>query len=189
LLRDKASGEALNHNGTRKIIGFGMESNPIKRSERFERFSSILGSAGLRPALADLLSATDYRFIAIFRFNQDRANAALFYDREQPDVVAVDEVPASATYCCFARDAKGAFVTADALADPRLTEHVAREQVRAYFGVPIMTPEGEILGTLCHYDVVPRDPEQIDLPLICEIASALEQGRLVPPYPNSGAVH
>ena len=160
-----------------------MELERQGRAERFQRFSSLLENAGLRPALADLLSASDYRFIAIFRFNADRANAALFYDREHPDVLGVDEIPASATYCCFARDARGAFVTANALLDPRLTGHVAREHVQAYFGVPIMTPEGEILGTLCHYDLVPRDPEQIDLSLICEIASALEQGKHVPPYP------
>ncbi len=153
------------------------------RAGRFAEFSKILASDGLRPALADLLSDTDYRFIAIFRFNGDRATAAVFYDRENPDVLRVDEVPAKATYCCYARDAKGAFVTANALLDARLEGHVAREHVQAYCGVPIMTPEGEILGTLCHYDLVPRDPAQIDLELICQIASALEQGDHVPPYP------
>jgi GAF domain-containing protein len=162
-----------------------MDSSPVRASERFARFSAILGSSGLRPALADLLEYTDYRFIAIFRFNGERANAAVFVDRENPDVLSVDEVPASATYCCFARDARGAFVTANSMEDPRLVAHVAREHVRAYCGVPIMTPEGEILGTLCHYDLIPRDPAQIDLPLMCEIASALEQGGHVPPYPTT----
>ncbi|MFZ4285249.1 GAF domain-containing protein [Variovorax sp. HJSM1_2] len=154
------------------------------RAARFAKFSRMLAAQGLRPALADLLMATDYRFIAIFRFNGDRATAAVFYDRENPAVLRVDEVPAKATYCCYARDAKGAFVTANALLDARLQGHVAREHVQAYCGVPIMTPEGEILGTLCHYDLVPRDPAQIDLELLCEIASALEQGAHVPPYPG-----
>lgn len=154
-------------------------------AERFSTFSALLDKQGLRPALADLLSPTAYRFIAIFRFNGDRANAAVFYDRENPDLLAVDEVPASATYCTFAREDRAPFITADALADHRLDKHVAREQVRAYCGVPIMTPEGEILGTLCHYDVVPRDPGQIDLALMCEISSAIEQRRLVPEYPSA----
>lgn len=160
-----------------------MEFSQSQTADRFARFSALLASQGLRLALADVLSTSDYRFIAIFRFNGDRANAAVFFDRENPEVVRVDEVPAKATYCCYARDARGAFVTADALIDARLDGHVAREQVRSYCGVPIMTPEGEILGTLCHYDLVPRDPEQIDLELMCEIASALEQGGHVPPYP------
>ncbi len=152
-------------------------------AERFAKFSATLQSAGLRAALAEQLLHTDYRFIAIFRFDGERADAALYYDRENPEVLRAEEVPASATYCVFARRSRSPFVTDDAMADERLTGHVAREQVRAYCGVPIMTPEGEILGTLCHYDVVPRDAQQIDLALMCEIASALEQRQLVPPYP------
>ncbi len=164
-----------------------MESSADGTKARFSAFTSILRSSGLRAALADLLAPTDYRFIAIFRFQGDRANAAVYYDRENPHVLTTDEVPASATYCSFARNDRGAFVTADAMQDERLAGHVAREHVRAYCGVPIMTPEGEILGTLCHYDLVPRDPSQIDLALMCEVASALEQGRHVPPYPSAPA--
>lgn len=152
-------------------------------AERYAKFLSMLDSDGLRAGLADLLLQTDYRFMAIFRFDGDRANAAVFYDRENPSVLQVTEVPASATYCVFARQERAAFVTDDALVDPRLEGHAAREQVRSYCGVPIMTPEGEILGTLCHYDGVPRDASQIDLALMCEIASTIEQRGLVPAYP------
>ena len=38
-----------------------------------------------------------------------------------------------------------------------------------------MTPEGEILGTLCYYDQVPRDPAQLDLELMLRVASSLAQ--------------
>ncbi len=161
-----------------------MPPDAIATEEAFARFLHALDKQGLRPALALLLGPTDYRFIAIFRFEDGKANAAVFYDRENPAVLRVDEVPASATYCCFARDARGAFITADAMQDPRLVNHVAREAVRAYCGVPLMTAEGEILGTLCHYDLVPRDPEQVDMALILQVASALVQRELVPPYPQ-----
>lgn len=153
----------------------------------FTAFLQTLRASGLRPALAYLLSLTDYRFIAIFRFQDGMATAAAFYDRDNPDVLRTDEVPATATYCCFARDARGVFATANAMLDPRLTTHVARQAVQAYCGIPVMTPEGEILGTLCHYDTVPRDPSQIDLPLMLEVASALEQARLIPDYPRAAA--
>ena len=83
----------------------------------FEQFSATLDRSGLRAALADLLEMTDFRFIAIFRFRGDKANAAVSCDREQPDVTAAVEVPAKATYCCFARDSGGAFTTGDALQD------------------------------------------------------------------------
>ncbi|MEO5735564.1 MAG: GAF domain-containing protein [Rubrivivax sp.] len=151
----------------------------------FARFTATLDADGLRPALRDLLGLTDYRFIAIYRFRNGLANAAVHVDRDNPEVLQAQEVPASATYCCFARDARGVFSTANSMTDPRLSNHVAREVVRAYCGVPVLTPEGEILGTLCHYDLVPRDSEQIDLPLMLQVCSLLAQRELVPPYPES----
>lgn len=150
----------------------------------FAQFRQILNTAGLRPALAYLSSLTEFRFIALFRFAGDRANAAAFYDREHPDIRAVDEVPASATYCRFVRTARGVFCTTDALTDARLTQHAARAALRSYWGVPVMTPEGEILATLCHYDVQPRDPRQVDLELMLAVAGELARERLVPPYPQ-----
>ena len=151
----------------------------------FEQFSATLDRSGLRATLAGLLEMTDFRFIAIFRFRGDKANAAVFYDREQPDVTAAVEVPAKATYCYFARDSDGAFTTGDALQDARLSSHPAREAVQSYCGVPVMTAEGELLGSLCHYDVVPRDPAGIDFELILRVASLLAYRGLVPPYPSS----
>jgi GAF domain-containing protein len=154
-----------------------------ERRQAFERFSRVLGKAGVRAALADLLSLTDYRFIGIFRFRDGKATAAVHVDRAHPDVLRCAEVPESATYCCYVKDARGAFVKSNALQDPRLTEHPARDAVPAYCGVPVMDPEGVLLGTLCLYDVVPREPEHVDLALLMEVASALAYGGHVPSYP------
>ena len=150
----------------------------------FETFSQTLATSGLRPALAYLLSLTDYRFIAIFQFEDGKANAAVYVDRENPLVLAVDEVPQEATYCCFVRDSGGVFMTADSMQDPRLETHPKRPALRAYCGVPVMDAEGTIIATLCHYDVVPRDPTQIDLELMMQVASALAYGGHVPAYPR-----
>ena len=137
----------------------------------FAEFDAQLTTFGLRPALAYLLSLTDYRCIAIFRFEGGNANAAVFCDREKPDQLTTQEVPDTATYCSYVRDARGILSVADALADPRTASHPAREAVRSYCGVPVMDAEGVILGTLCHYDFQPRDPEQIDLHLMLRVAS------------------
>jgi len=162
-----------------------LEMSPIPDTNTaFARFSHALREDGLRPALAYLLGLTDYRYIAIFRFRNGKSTAAAFYDRDNPEVLQSDEVPESATYCCFVRDEKGVFTTVDAMHDPRLTHHVSREAVQAYCGVPVLTPEGEILGTLCHYDTVPRDPGQIDIELMLQVASALDQTHSVPDYPD-----
>ena len=73
--------------------------------EAFASFAQILAQSGLRAALVYLLELTEYRFIAIFRFSAAKASTVVFYDRENPHVLASKEVPASATYCSFARDA------------------------------------------------------------------------------------
>jgi GAF domain-containing protein len=159
----------------------------VDTDAHFAEFSRILADRGARDALAYLLGLSDYRFIAIFRFQNGKANAAIHFDRENPEVMSASEVPDTATYCCYVRDSKGSFKTADALADARLAQHPARAAVRAYCGVPIMNPEGGVLGTLCHYDLVPRDPAQLDMELLVRAASALQQGHHVPPYPQPTA--
>lgn len=161
-----------------------MDSDLIGKEDAFLQFNQTLAKAGLRAALAYLLSLSNFRFIAIFRSQGDNSTASVFYDREQPDVLFVEEVPASATYCTLAVASRSVFKTGDSLQDPRLTSHAARETVQSYWGLPLMTPEGEILATLCQYDVVPRDTQQVDLQLMVEVASLLQQRGLVPPYPH-----
>lgn len=163
-----------------------MDSKSVSTETAFRQFTETCAHAGVRSALAYLLSLTDYRYIAIFRRNGDKATAAVFYDRNNPEILRVEEVPAAATYCHLAIEAKAVFTTANSLEDRRLSSHEARHAVQAYWGVPLMTPEGEILGTLCQYDDVPRDPSQVDLELMVEVASTLAQKGDVPPYPEPG---
>lgn len=159
-------------------------ATPLPTAVAFASFTDILTRSGARAALAFLLDLSDYRFIGIFRFHDGRANAAIHYDRENPATLQAQEVPDTATYCCIVRDTHGRFATVDSLTDERLVDHPARKEVRAYCGIPILDPDGGLLGTLCHYDVVPRDPTQLDLELLLQVASALQQGRYLPPYPT-----
>jgi GAF domain-containing protein len=161
-----------------------MRADTVSTEIAFSKFNDTLNREGLRPALAYLLGLTEYRYIAIFRRDGDKSNAVVYYDRENPQVVAIDEVPAAATYCQLAVETRGRFSTGDALQDPRLVSHPARRTVQAYCGFPVITPEGEILGTLCHYDVAPRNDGQINVELMVAVVSAIEQQGLVPPYPH-----
>ena len=153
----------------------------------FRFFQHTLAQAGLRPALAYLLSLTAFRYIAVFCNQGDEATAAVFYDRQQPAQLRTDEVPFCATYCHLACETRTVFETADSVQDPRLADHPARLAVRAYWGLPIITPEGRIQGTLCLYDVVPREPATVNLELMLAAASTLQQQGLVPPYPKAGS--
>ena len=142
---------------------------------------------GLRAALATLVKMTDYRFIGLWRFQDGKANAVVHYDREDPSKTTTQEVPDTATYCCFVRDTKAPFKTPNALIDERLASHSAREQVTTYCGVPVMDSLGNVLATLCHYDVVPRDPDQVNLELMLMVAAYVANNGNLPPYPSTSA--
>lgn len=155
----------------------------METSAAFDRFSQLLGEQGTRAALAFVLGLSTFRYLGIFRFEDGRANAAIHIDREHPSVVDQRDVPDYMTCCCLVRNGRGMLITANALVDHRLTSHPARPTVRAYCNLPILDPAGELLGTLCHYDIVPRDTAALDMELLELVTTALQRGRLVPPYP------
>lgn len=156
-------------------------------SAAFADFTVTLRNEGLRPALAGLLKRTDYRYIGIWRFEDGKANAVVHYDRQNPEQLRADEVPDTATYCIYVRESGKPFKTPNALVDERVADHPARSTVLSYCGVPVMDSDGTILGTLCHYDVVPRDPDPISLELMLTLGSYLALGKHVPPYPSKPA--
>ena len=153
-------------------------------SAAFADFVVAMKSLGLREALGNLLKRTDYRFIVIWRFENGKANAAVHFDREQPGITTSQEVPDTATYCCYVRESGQPFKTPNTLVDERVASHPAKSTVQSYCGVPVMDSSGKILGTLCHYDLVPRDTEQVSLELMMSVASYLALGGHVPPYPK-----
>jgi GAF domain-containing protein len=152
--------------------------------DHFRRFTSIVTASGIRESLVYLVSLTDYRFISIFRTQGDMATTVVHYDRENPDVMSADELPAEGTYCCFVAASGKTFSTENSLQDARLTGHAQRDSLLSYCGVPILNPDGQVLGTLCHYDVVPRTTDQLDFGLLIQVASALHQRDLLPTYPS-----
>ncbi len=79
--------------------------------------------------------------------------------------LAATALPRSLSFCERAMAQAELFIVPDATRDDRFTElPLVREEprVRFYAGAPLITPEGDILGTLCVMDRVPRElgPEQ-----------------------------
>lgn len=149
----------------------------------FADFAVVLKFEGLRAALAQLQKGTPFRFIGIWRFADGKADAAVHFDREHRSQLRASEVPDTATYCSFVRASGEPFKTANALVDERLNAHPARASVLAYCGAPLIDKGGEILGTLCLYDLEPRDVESLNVELLVMVANYLAMGGHVPPYP------
>lgn len=161
-----------------------MGTRRIGSDQAYEEFAQVLAGGGVREALAYIVQLTNFRFIGLWRLQDGMATAVVHFDRENPDQMHPDEVRATDTYCCIVRDRRGEFMTANAMLDPVIGQHPAQESVPAYFGVPLIDSAGALLGTLCLYDVVPRNTEQVDISLMLGVASMLANGGFVPPYPQ-----
>jgi GAF domain-containing protein len=77
------------------------------------------------------------------------------------------EMPLSHSLCQYAVAERSPLIVSDARSDPAVQDSLAFTElgIVAYAGIPLITPAGHVLGTLCVADRVPRDwtPEQIEV--------------------------
>ena len=69
------------------------------------------------------------------------------------------EAPRQLSFCSHAIQQPGLFLVEDATRDPRFSENPfvkAEGGVRFYAGIPVQSPDGYALGTLCVFDTAPR---------------------------------
>ncbi|HEY9697769.1 MAG TPA: response regulator [Trichocoleus sp.] len=81
--------------------------------------------------------------------------------------LAVSETPRNIAFCAYAILHRDILIVPDALQDERFADNplvTSEPFVRFYAGVPLVTPDGFTLGTLCVIDHSPRQlqPEQIE---------------------------
>lgn len=71
-----------------------------------------------------------------------------------------DETPRNVSFCTYAIQQPEPLVIRNALEDPRFAENplvTGEPFIRAYMGVPLRTPDGYNIGSLCAIDTKPRD--------------------------------
>lgn len=98
--------------------------------------------------------------------------------------LSAEETSRNVSFCTHAVEDDGPLVVSDATADPRFANNplvLADPNIRFYAGVPLRSPEGHGLGTLCIVDSQPRslDADQLaQLDALAKLAtSALELHR------------
>ena len=118
-----------------------------------ENFEEALSHDGPAEALAYLNRGVAHRYSAIYRFDGDLLRNVLLCDKlEQvrPDFLLA--VPFKHSFCQFVlRDQ--AFRTEDSRQDPRLEGHPYQGVVISYHSVPLVAGNGNLWGTLSHFDM------------------------------------
>jgi hypothetical protein len=121
------------------------------------RCAAALQAGGILAALRFLNARTRFRYTGIYGADPPVLRNLHLFDRENPELnLSGDVAPLSETYCGITYGTNAPFATADALGDPRLHTHAARESVLSYCGVPLREDSGRPRGSLCHFDVRPR---------------------------------
>ena len=130
---------------------------------------------GLRPMLVFLNGMTSFRFSAVTRLEDGTQKTVCYYDREDPRPDALPDIPESDSYCQYVKARRGVLWVRDASREPLLQAHPARNEVRAYCGVPLFDREGNVLGTVCHFHADPLEIAERDSALLQAVAELLMQ--------------
>ncbi len=85
------------------------------------------------------------------------------------------ELPVSDSLCAFVVASKTPLAIEDGQADELYAQHPAIKSlgVRAYLGVPLIGPPGEVLGTLCAVDTQPRTWRTDAIEILSQVAESV----------------
>ena len=138
-----------------------------------EQFSNALRLDGVPGALKYLNRGVDHRYTSISRLDGlDFVNAGLYDKAGQQIPATFSYTPVHASFCQFVlRD--GAFRTNDSSLDTRLAGHPYQGVMMAYHGVPVKNAQGDLYGTLCHFDLVQRPLPDAEFELLQQAATLL----------------
>jgi GAF domain-containing protein len=149
-------------------------------SPAIEGLERILKDGSLREALIYLNTHSRYRYTSIYRFDDNLLHSLFFYDRERPETLTQENIPIADSYCVIIQRTLENFATSNAPKDPRTEGHPNQEVMRSYVGVPLKNRNGDLFGTICHFDHAPKseNEDQEEELLFLESAAALIEKRL-----------
>ncbi len=125
---------------------------------------SALETDGLAGAARELNKQVPHRYTGIFvKEGPQLRNVALF-DKQTPRPPLWPPFPLGNSFCSLVISSGDALAIASVATDARdiVRSHPAARVVQAYCGVPLISSQGEILGTLCHFDEH-ASPSKLDM--------------------------
>jgi GAF domain-containing protein len=96
-----------------------------------------------------------YRFTAIFAFDGDTLRNICLVDKQNADVTHCPNQPITDSYCIYIHRSGEQFSVEEAMLDRRVDGHPKQRGYQCYYGIPLLGPDGNLLGTVCHFDSAP----------------------------------
>jgi GAF domain-containing protein len=135
------------------LTSYGVLDTP--GDQHFDRLARLAAKLTHAPiSLISLIDATRQWFLA--RYGLD-----------------ITETPRNMAFCAHAITSDKPLVIADAQLDPRFCTNplvTSDPYIRFYAGVPLESPDGHNLGTLCVLDRLPRHFTSSQVDLLCDLA-------------------
>jgi GAF domain-containing protein len=150
--------------------------------DSLRELKTILNENGIRAAMRFLNGLTEHRFTALYRFDKETLKNLYFFDRENPTQEPTPDIPVMASYCVFVRSLGTRFATSASLEDDRVVGHPQRQVVQSYCGVPLRDLNGEMFGTICHFDFRPVPISDANVELMESLAPLIK--RWIPAHPS-----
>lgn len=136
-------------------------------------FERVLAQDGILAGLHFLNRRVAHRYSAIYRLQHLTARNLYFYDRQGELLpAAFGAVPLGDGFCQHALR-EGSFRTDDTRTDSRVNGSPFKGVVIAYHGLPLSDKRGQLFGSLCHFDCVPRSLPDEEFELLKEAARVL----------------
>jgi GAF domain-containing protein len=132
-----------------------------------------LQASGLHHGLRLLNATVQHRYTAVYRLADGiLKNVELFDKQDEVKPEFLEEVPLADSFCQFVlRD--GQFRTSDTGQDHRLDGHKYQGVLMSYHGVPVLDNEGQLFGTLCHFDALTQPLSDEDFESLQDAAHTL----------------
>lgn len=147
-----------------------VQAQSLTTREAVNGFRERLERDGMRSALRFVNGLTTHRFTALFRFEGGTLRNLVLVDRDDPSVEVTAEQSITDSYCIFVRQTAERFITEASLDDDRVAGHPKQLTVQSYCGVPLMSEDGTLYGTICHFDYAPLPFEENEVILLEHLA-------------------
>lgn len=131
----------------------------------------VVQQGHLRAALQLLNQRTSFRYTALFSCSPELLQCVAFYDRWDPGAVHRPAAPMNETYCSIVDSTKAALEVVDGRELDSRFPWMAGSPVVSYCGAPVRDDIGQVIGTVCHFDLKPCQAASTELPLLTLAAS------------------